>query len=149
MFKIKVERIVKKPINEVFDALSDHASYGTFKAVGTAKLVTQGDEERNGVGALRSIQAGPVKFWERITAFERPTHMQYKIEKARPIKMQHNKGVIDLKDLGDGITHVTWLSEGRIVVPLPLPLIGRLLDRQMQKQGTVGFSSILKAIESR
>lgn len=147
MFKIKVERIVKKPINDVFEALSDHAGYGSFKAVGAAKLVTTGDEERNGVGALRVIQTGPVKFWERITAFERPTHMQYKIEKAKPIKMKHNKGVIDLKDLGDGTTHVTWVSEGRLM--LPLPLIGRLFDRQMQKQGTVGFSSILKSIESR
>ncbi len=147
MFKIKVERIIKKPIDEVFEALSDHASYGSFKAVGVAKLVTEGDKERNGIGALRTIQTGPVKFWERITAFERPTHMQYKIEKARPVKMQHDKGIIDLKDLGDGTTRVTWVSEGRIVVPLPL--IGRLLDRKMQKQGTVGFSSILKAIESR
>lgn len=117
MFKIKVERIVKKPINEVFEALSDHASYGLFKAVGTAKLLTEGDEERNGVGALRTVQTGAFKVWERITAFERPTHMQYQIEKSKPIKMQHNKGMIDLKDLGDGTTHVTWLSEGRIVVP--------------------------------
>ncbi len=147
MFKIKVERIIKKPIDEVFEALSDHASYGSFKAVGVAKLVTEGDDERNGVGALRTIQTGPVKFWERITAFERPTHMQYKIEKARPVKMQHDKGIIDLKDLGDGSTQVTWVSEGRVVVPLPL--IGRLLDRKMQKQGTVGFSSILKAIGGR
>ncbi|MGP4787502.1 SRPBCC family protein [Psychrobacter sp. 1Y11] len=147
MFKIKVERIVKKPINEVFEAISDHASYGSFKAVGTAKLVTEGDDERNGIGALRTIQTGPVKFWERITAFERPTHMQYKIEKAKPVKMKHDRGSIDLKDLGDGTTQVTWISEGRLVIPLPL--IGRLLDRKMQKQGTVGFNSILKAIESR
>lgn len=147
MFKIKVERIVNKPIDEVFEALSDHASYGSFKAVGTAKLVTEGDDERNGVGALRTIQTGPVKFWERITAFERPTHMQYKIEKAKPVKMKHDKGSVDLKDLGDGTTQVTWISEGRLLIPLPL--IGRLLDRKMQKQGTVGFSSILKAIESR
>lgn len=145
MFKIKVERIVKKPINEVFEALSDHASYGLFKAVGTANLLTEGDEERNGVGALRTVQTGAFKVWERITAFERPTHMQYKIEKARPIKMQHNKGMIDLKDLGDGTTHVTWVSEGRIVVPL----IGWALDRKMQKQGTKVFNSMLKSLESR
>lgn len=50
MFKIKVERIVNKPINEVFEALSDHANYALFKAVGVAKLLTEGDNERNGVG---------------------------------------------------------------------------------------------------
>ncbi|PKH65393.1 SRPBCC family protein [Psychrobacter sp. 4Dc] len=140
MFKIKVERIVKKPIDEVFEALSDHASYGSFKAVGVAKLIAEGNEERNGVGALRSIQTGPVKFWERITAFERPTHMQYQIEKSKPIKMQHDKGIIDLKDLGDGTTHVTWVSEGRLIGPLPL--VGRLFDRQMQKQGNIGLQKV-------
>lgn len=145
MFKIKVERIVRKPINEVFEALSDHASYGLFKSVGVAKLVTEGDEERNGVGALRTVQTGAFKVWERITAFERPIHMQYQIEKARPIKMEHYKGIIDLKDLGDGSTHVTWISEGRLVVPL----LGRLFDRKMQKQGTIVFNSMLKSLESR
>ena len=145
MFKIKVERIVRKPINEVFEALSDHASYGLFKSVGVAKLVTEGDEERNGVGALRTVQTGAFKVWERITAFERPIHMQYRIEKARPIKMEHYKGIIDLKDLGDGSTHVTWISEGRLVVPL----VGRLFDRKMQKHGTIVFNSMLKSLESR
>ena len=145
MFKIKVERIVRKPINEVFEALSHHASYGLFKSVGVAKLVTEGDEERNGVGALRTVQTGAFKVWERITAFERPIHMQYQIEKARPIKMEHYKGIIDLKDLGDGSTHVTWISEGRLVVPL----VGRLFDRKMQKQGTIVFNSMLKSLESR
>lgn len=145
MFKIKVERIVRKPINEVFEALSDHASYGLFKSVGVAKLVTEGDEERNGVGALRTVQTGAFKVWERITAFERPIHMQYQIEKARPINMEHYKGIIDLKDLGDGSTHVTWISEGRLVVPL----VGRLFDRKMQKQGTIVFNSMLKSLESR
>ena len=145
MFKIKVERTIKKPIDEVFEVLSDHASYGLFKAVGVAELLTEGNEERNGVGALRTVQTGAFKVWERITAFERPTHMQYQIEQAKPIKMQHNKGIIDLKDLGDGTTQVTWVSEGRLV----MPLIGRLLDRKMQKQGTIAFNSILKSIESR
>ena len=145
MFKIKVERIVKKPIDDVFEALSDHASYALFKSVGVAKLLTEGDEERNGVGALRSVQTGAFKVWERITAFERPIHMQYHIEKSKPIKMEHYKGIIDLKDLGDGTTHVTWVSEGQLVVPL----IGKVFDRKMEKQGRIVFNSMLKSLESR
>ena len=145
MFKIKVERIVKKPIDDVFEALSDHASYALFKSVGVAKLLTEGDEERNGVGALRSVQTGAFKVWERITAFERPIHMQYHIEKSKPIKMEYYKGIIDLKDLGDGTTHVTWVSEGRLVVPL----IGKVFDRKMEKQGMIVFNSMLKSLESR
>ncbi|MEK6200678.1 SRPBCC family protein [Psychrobacter sp. P11G5] len=142
---MKVERIVKKPIDDVFEALNDHASYALFKSVGVAELLTEGDEERNGTGALRTVQTGAFKVWEPITAFERPIHMQYQIEKAKPIKMEHYKGIIDLKDLGDGTTHVTWVSEGRLVVPL----IGRVFDRKMQKQGMIVFNSMLKSLESR
>ena len=108
-------------------------------------MLTEGDEERNGTGALRTVQTGAFKVWEPITAFERPIHMQYQIEKAKPIKMEHYKGIIDLKDLGDGTTHGTWVSEGRLVVPL----IGCLFDRKMQKQGMIVFNSMLKSLESR
>ena len=50
MFKIKVERIVKLPIDKVFDAISDHENYALFPSVGIAKLLNEGDEERNGKG---------------------------------------------------------------------------------------------------
>ena len=145
MFKIKVERVVNAPIENVFEAISDHASYALYPSVGIAKLLGEGDAERNGKGALRTVQTGAFKVWERITAFERPVHMQYSIERAKPIKMDHYKGIIDLKDLGDGTTHVTWVSEGKMRVPL----IGRLFDKKMQQQGTSVFHSMLKSIESR
>jgi uncharacterized protein YndB with AHSA1/START domain len=145
MFKIKVERIVKLPIEDVFEAISDHSSYAKFPSVGIANLLNEGDEEKNGKGALRTVENGPFKVWERITAFERPVHMQYLIEQSKPIKIDHYKGIIDLKDLGDGTTHVTWVSEGKMCVPL----IGRFFDKKMKKQGTAVFHSMLKSIESR
>lgn len=110
-----------------------------------AELLTEGEEKRNGIGALRTVQTGIFRVWERINAFERPIHMQYQIEKAKPIKMEHYKGIIDLKDLGNGTTQVTWVSEGQLV----MPLIGRLLDHKMQKQGTIAFNSMPKSLESR
>ena len=145
MFKIKVERIVKAPIDKVFEAISDHANYALYPSVGIARLLNEGDEERNGKGAFRTVETGAFKVWERITAFQRPIHMQYKIERSKPFKIDHYEGIIDLKDLGDGTTHVTWVSEGKIAVPL----IGRFLDNKMQKQGTAVFHSMLKSIESR
>ena len=145
MFKIKVERIVKAPIEKVFEAISDHARYALYPSVGIAHLLNEGNTERNGKGAFRTVETGAFKVWERITAFERPIHMQYKIERSKPFKIDHYEGIIDLKDLDDGTTHVTWVSEGKIAVPL----IGRFLDARMQKQGTSVFHSMLKSIESR
>jgi hypothetical protein len=145
MFKIKVERVVKASIENVSEAISDHASYALYPSVGIASLLSEGDEERNGKGALRTVETGVFKVWERITEFKRPVHMEYKVERAKPIKMDHDKGIIDLKDLGDGTTHVTWVSEGRMAVPL----IGRFFDSKMQKQGASVFHSMLKSIELR
>lgn len=145
MFKIKVERIVKAPIENIFEAISDHANYALYPSVGIAELLKEGDAEPNGKGALRTVETGVFKVWERITEFERPVHMQYKIEQAKPIKMDHYKGIIDLKDLGDGTTHVTWVSEGR----MRFPMIGLFFDKNMQKRGTAVFHSMLKSIESR
>ena len=145
MFNIKVERIVKAPIDHVFEAISDHASYAKFPSVGKAKLIHEGNDELNGAGALRTVETGKFKVWERITAFERPVHMQYHIEQSQPLKINHTKGIIDLKDLGDNTTQVTWVSQGNI----KLPLVGRLLDKLMKKQGTAVFHSMLKSIERR
>lgn len=145
MFNIKVERIVKVPIDDVFEAISDHASYAKFPSVGKAELIHEGSNELNGAGALRTVESGKFKVWERITAFERPVHMQYHIEQSQPLKINHTKGIIDLKDLGDNTTQVTWISQGNI----KLPLVGRLLDKLMKKQGTAVFHSMLKSIERR
>lgn len=145
MFKIKVERIVKAPIDKVFEAISDHGNYAAFPMIDKSELLEEGAEENNGLGAFRSVKMGSFQVWERITAFERPVHMQYKIERAKPLKMNHYKGIIDFEDLGDDTTKVTWVSEGAMAIPL----LGKLLDKNMQKQGTGIFHSMLKSIERR
>ena len=145
MYKIKVQRIVQAPIAKVFDAISDHGNYAAFPAIDDSELLQEGAEERNGLGAFRSVKMNGFQVWERITAFERPLHMQYKIEKAKPLGMNHYKGLIDFVDLGDETTQVTWVSEGEVAVPL----VGKLLDKVMQKQGSGVFHSMLKSIEQR
>ena len=145
MFKIRVECIVKAPIDKVFEAISDHGNYAEFPMINSAALLEEGKNERNGLGAFRSVKMGPVQVWERITAFKRPVHMQYKIENSTPLKVNHYKGIIDLVDLNDDTTKVIWISEGAIAIPL----LGKLLDKQIQKQTAGVFHSMLKSIEHR
>lgn len=141
MFRIRVERLIDRDIEDVFDLLTDHEGYLRFPGVSEARVVEPGHAEKNGKGALRCIGAGPLKLWERITLFERPYRMDYRIEKAKPLGMRHEVGEIHLGRESDQ-TRAVWISEGTMT----LPLVGRwLLDRQMEKRGTRAFNAILKA----
>jgi uncharacterized protein YndB with AHSA1/START domain len=142
MFHIHVERVVAKDIDTVFEAISDHARYDRFPGVSKSLLIEEGKDEKNGTGAVRVIGAGRLELTERITQFERPTRMDYHIEKSSPFSVQHTKGEIVLQPEGER-TWVTWISEGHVQVPL----LGRVMDRLAERSFSKAFSSLLKAIE--
>ncbi len=75
MFDIRIERVIDKPIDRVFETLADHDNYDSFRGVKESRLLEQGQTEKNGLGALRLIDLGSVRFEERITQFERPTRL--------------------------------------------------------------------------
>lgn len=144
MFHIHVERTLEKDIEEVFEALSDHAAYDRFPGVDKSVLTEHGRDERNGEGALRIIGAGALELHERITAFERPSRMHYQIERSRPFRLDHRRGEITLQRAGQG-TRVIWISTGHI----KLPLLGHVMDKLAEKQFSRAFDSVLKTIGRR
>ncbi len=142
MFRIHVERVLERDIDSVFEAITDHARYDRFPGVSKSVLVEEGNDEKNGTGALRIIGAGKLELTERITRFERPNRMDYRIEKSSPFCVQHTRGEIVLKPEGEQ-TRVIWISEGAVQVPL----VGRMMDRMAERSFSKAFSSLLKAIE--
>ncbi len=142
MFRIHVERVLGMDIDTVFEAIADHARYDRFPGVSKSLLVEEGKDEKNGTGALRVIGAGKLELTERITRFERPNRMDYRIEKSSPFRVQHTKGEIVLKLEGEQ-TRVIWISEGSVKVPL----LGRMMDRMAERSFSKAFISLLKAIE--
>lgn len=142
MFHIHVERTLAKDIDTVFEAISDHGRYNRCPGVDKSVLVEEGRHEKNGTGALRIIGSGPLELTERITQFERPTTMHYRIEKSSPFSVLHTRGEITLQPDGER-TRVTWISEGR----MQTPLLGRLLDKVAERSFSKAFNSLLKAVE--
>jgi len=142
MFRIHVERVLAKDIDSVFEAIADHARYDRFPGVSRSILVEEGKDDKNGAGALRIIGAGRLELTERITRFERPTRMDYRIEESSPFRVKHTKGEIVLKPEGEQ-TRAIWISEGSVQVPL----VGKLMDRMAEQSFSRAFSSLLKAIE--
>lgn len=144
MFSISVERTVDKPIAEVFRILSDHANYSQFKAVDKSRLVKKGNDESNGLGAVREIQAAGATLHEEIVAFEPPYLLGYIITYSKPLPYKHELGEIRLTEKA-GKTHVHWRSQGHINIPL---LGNWYFDKQVEKVGQRAFGSILKFIDN-
>jgi uncharacterized protein YndB with AHSA1/START domain len=143
MQTIVVKRTIKAPIEKVFDLLSDHANYKDFPGVKDSELVKKGKPHKNGVGAVREIDAGTAWFREEITAYERPVRLDYLITKSRP-PMEHKGGSVRLEATAEG-TEVTWSSTLRIRIPLIGGLVTRLVAPQLAK----AFAGTLKNVDKR
>jgi uncharacterized protein YndB with AHSA1/START domain len=143
MKTITVKRVIKAPIEQVFDILADHANYKSFPGIKESKLIREGKADRNGVGAVREITALGAWFQEEITHYARPNRLDYLIVKARP-PMDHKGGSVQLVPHPQGC-EVTWTTQ----VHIAIPLIGALLDRLVLPQLEKGLAGTLKSIEQR
>ncbi|MEM9090095.1 MAG: SRPBCC family protein [Cyanobacteria bacterium P01_F01_bin.53] len=142
MFKIRVNCVIDKSAEKVFEAITDHANYNKFPGIDKSVLVEEGTTVKNGEGALRVISAGIFEFRERIISYEKSSKMAYHIEETNPIPMRHDKGEIRLEPVADK-TRVLWLSEGHMNVPL----LGSVLDKLVEFQASRVFRIILNHIE--
>jgi len=116
MRTVRVERTIRAPIERVFDLLSDHAGYTRFRGITGAELLREGEPAPNGLGALRKVDVGPIKFEEEITAFEPPTRMDYLILKVN-IPLEHEGASLRFESAPEG-TVVVWTSTFGMRVPL-------------------------------
>lgn len=142
MVQIKLEMHLDAPVEHVFDGLADHGNYDRFRPIGTSELIREGDEERNGKGAVRRLSTKGITFEEEITAFERPTRIDYLILKVN-LPLDHEGGSIRLTPAGSG-TDVLWTSRARMTVPV----IGRVLESPSAAMLTRGFRQMLEDIEA-
>ena len=143
MVEIRVEYILDRNVEDVFDAITDHEHYERYPGFDSSELLETGKTEKNGEGALRLLVSGGVSFKERITCFERPSKISYHCEEVKPLPLRHERGEITMEPI-DGKTKVIWISEGR----LEIPVIGSLLGRMMKRRVSGVFLAVLKHIEA-
>jgi uncharacterized protein YndB with AHSA1/START domain len=131
METVVITRVIKAPIERVFDVVTDHANYAEFPGVKMSRLVREGQPHRNGVGAVREIESGGSWFQEEITLFDPPHRLEYRIVAARP-HVEHRGGSMVLASTAGGTTvtwsstfHVPWPVIGGVVTWLFAPFIGR------------------------
>jgi hypothetical protein len=124
----------------VFDLISDHARYDRFRGIRGSKLLREGEPPPNGVKAVRRVLIGPLRFDEEITAFERPTRMDYLILRINA-PFQHRGGSMRLRE-DRGRTIVEWTSS--FTVPAPL---GGVQERVWALALGRGFRRVLEDVD--
>ena len=128
MVTVLLKVYIHAPIERVWELFSDHEGYVRFKAVSFARLLKEGQGDRNGVGAVREIHALGVKFVEDILVFEPPRRLDYKVVKCNA-PLEHENGRVDLIARGEG-TELHWITRFRIKLPLIGPLLAPLARLQ-------------------
>jgi len=136
---IRVERHLAAPPESVFEILADHAHYDRFDGIRRSQLVKEGSPDANGLGAVRWIWLGPLRFQEEVTAYEAPSRLDYRITDVKGLPFSHEGGSIRLEPDGTG-THALWTS----VFEIPIPLVGSALDRIFATQLAKGFGRTLE-----
>jgi hypothetical protein len=136
---IRVERRLDVAPEALFDVLVDHARYDRFDGIRRAELAKPGTQDRNGLGAVRSIWVGPLVFEEEITAFEPPVRFDYLIRRVKALPFRHQGGSVRLTPVGGG-TEAVWTSSFEI----PILIVGGLLDRVFAQQLERGFGRVLE-----
>lgn len=141
MRSIHVTRIIPAPAEEVFDLLADHAHYARFRGITDAELLNEGEPPPNGVGAIRLVVSGPIRFEEEITGYDRPTKLDYLIVRINS-PLEHEGGHISLAPDGSA-TRVDWRSEFRV----PVRVIGPAMELAWLIVLSRGFRHVLEDVE--
>ncbi|MBN1529407.1 MAG: SRPBCC family protein [Thermoleophilaceae bacterium] len=136
---IRVERRLAAPPGAVFEIVADHGRYDRFDGIRRSELAREGDADRNGLGAVRWVWLGPLRFEEEVTAFEPPRRLDYLIRSVRTLPFRHEGGSILLEPEGGG-TRAVWTSSFEI----PVPLLGRAMDAIFARQLERGFGRVLE-----
>lgn len=143
METVVLKTYIHAPIERVWEMVSDHEGYTQFRVVTFAKLLKEGQNERNGLGAVREIHLLGTKFVEEIIAFEPPRRLDYKVIRCS-MPMEHEKGCVDLIPRGEG-TEIHWVTRFYIKVPL----IGTWLGHRARLQFRDAFYDSLLELKDK
>lgn len=120
MPSFELEHRIQAPIDVVWSVLSDHRGYVAWAGVDEARLEREGDEDPNGVGALRHLRKGPISIREQIVASESPTSFSYTVVSGPPVR--DYLGTVVLTADG-GATRVRWTVRFEPKIPLSGPVL--------------------------
>ena len=103
---IDVYRHAAAPIEVVWDLLQDHLRYPDWTTVPKAELERVGDDNPNGVGAIRRLGIGSIVAREQVVLYEPPLRLSYVVLSGLPVRGY--RADVVLNATSDGGTDIRW-----------------------------------------
>jgi uncharacterized protein YndB with AHSA1/START domain len=144
MQHVEVERRFEASPAEVWRVYTDHAGWTSWAGLGRARLETEGQPDRNGVGAVRCFSTGGVSVFEEVLSFEPPKRMTYRVVRGGIPIMKDHLGEVVLEPDGAG-TRLIWRCRFDSSIPgfgTPMRwMVTRLFRRALAGLAKRGFAS--------
>ncbi len=112
--KIDVKAVSAAPPGAVYALLRDGATWPTWSPIGSFSLDREGEDEREGLGAIRIFRTGRTRSCERIVELVPDRRFSYALLSGLPIR--DYRADVDLEPGGEGTT-IRWHSTFRAKVP--------------------------------
>lgn len=107
--------VIDAPRPLVWRIYVDHASWTKWARIGKVRLKTEGGRDRDGVGCVRVIRNSGVSVEERVTEFEPPHRMAYRVVRGG-LPMSDHLGEVEFFE-ADGATRIVWRCRFRSRLP--------------------------------
>lgn len=138
MAQVLVQAAIRRPIADVFLAVSDHERFLSALPGTMVKVIRPGAIERDGLGCLREVRVGSrIRYVEEITLWDPPHAFEYLIREAS-IAIRHYGSRLDFA-ARDSATDVVWKSH----FDVPLPVVGWPAGVFMKLRYQAAFSALL------
>lgn len=146
MASFTLTREIAAPPETVFAVLTDHRRYAELTPLRKSELEREGENDSNGVGAIRKLTAVGPPLREEVIAFESPSRFSYTLLSGLPVR--DHVGTVELSaDQGGGTrmvyavrTQPTLPVGGFVVVAVVKQAVKRLIDgvaKESERRGAV------------
>jgi len=126
---IKIRQLFNAPVDTIFSLLTDHEAFGQVVNAKIKRVVDSQDENKNGLGSVRRINAFPAPaFEETVVTFEPNQLMEYVLSKGSPIK--NHKGRMKFSD-EQGKTRLNYTID--FEPKPPFLFLGSILKKAIEK----------------
>lgn len=105
--RISVRGVTPADADTVYALLRDGASWPRWSPLGSFELVREGDDEPEGLGAIRLFRTGGLRSYEEIVALEPGRRFGYALDHGLPLR--DYVAYVDLSPV-DGGTEIHWHS---------------------------------------